>query len=218
MKIIIISFFVLFTNAIFSQTININGSYNYYFLNNSKYNSRNINFNYLSDYKIKSNHNFDLNISICKPNLNYLLGFSYQYHYGETKLIHDSTYFENSYRLYDLIRSRKMNMIGFNFGIDKELIKKLHTGIKGVLGWSFIRKLSNYTPDGSYLPDDDILSKGPFFSFSFITKYNLFHTKKFESSLVFSVNERFIEFKSNFTLGLGIEFTFIDIKRKLELQ
>jgi hypothetical protein len=209
-KYLFIYLFIITVLNVFSQEKKRLGiSYEHYFLNNSKYNLRNSDFSYLSDFRIKSNHNVFINYYLSKPKFCYFFGISFQNYFGETKVRHDSIYINSSYyNYYDLIITRTMNALGINIGIEKEFQRLFFFDLYGIVGWSIINKNYDYTPDGNP-SDDNVLSHSPFFSISFSIKNRLFKTKKTESLLKFIINERFIELSGNFTIGLGVEFNFL---------
>lgn len=169
-------------------------AYEHYFLNNSNYNLSNSDFNYIKNFKIKSNHNLVFNYYLHKDKLNYIIGLTYQFYHGDNNNKNDS------------IITRRMNAFGIVLGIEKSIAKYSYIDLYGVIGWSIINKNFVYSSNPN---NEFVISHGPFISINFSIKQRLFKTNKTGTFLKFMINERLIEFSSNFTIGLGLELNFL---------
>lgn len=206
---LIIITFIISSNSFSQEYYKYSLAYEYYFLNNSNHNLENSDVDYLNNFKIKSNHNILFNYYIDRPKVTHLIGLTFQNYYGETNTKQVSVLISfGNFKYYSLIVTRRMNAFGLVYGIEKKL-NNTYMDLYGTIGWSFINKNYIYTPSSYPLSSEYVLSHSPFFSINFSIKQRLFKTNKTATFLKFLVNERFIEFSSNFTLGLGLEINFL---------
>jgi hypothetical protein len=184
-------------------------SYDFNFLNNSNYNLKKFVEN--ESFRYTGNHHLSFECILNKnENQNFRTGIDFQYLYGETDVLLGS-----GSNFYELVKKRKINAIGINLGVERVASADFLFGISGVIGLSFISKINDYSPDNSFPTDEIVLSKGPFFSISISSKYRFLKLTKLEGFLKVSIIERLIELEEgNFTIGLGLEFNFLnDIKK-----
>lgn len=184
-------------------------SYDYFFLNNSNYNTKNIDFNYLNDYRVRSNLNIALQFLDLKKKCTILYGLSYQNFYAITGIRYDTTIGNNKIIPFEVIKYRNMHLVGVSYGLEKEF-NKFSINISTQLGWYFYKLINDFTPENYFVGyDDRVLSQFFYVGISGGVKYRLFKTEKFETRIRFSANERFLEIGPNFTIGLGLELNFL---------